>query len=612
MIKKIGDFIAFLFLSSLIFSNGFFWISVQRSWGQGAISPTRTAAPGTIESLPGSDTAVLNTNTNTANADTANVTLDDASNAANSDPLFDNGNASADIHVLESDIPDETVARAVDDDDINVDDSTTTSPALTVDNRGDGLPDYSSKFPTTTPESLRDMDSVVPSDIPEARVTTDSLNDHIETSSPALSTDDTDQTTAVIPVKPVASVVTDDCRAANITLPEVCSAWQAMERDGQCFSLGLYTNEACEQYKRRLYLTDACQEQKLANAAECRSYLLDHYRNEIDCGTMTEAQCQQTVGDNFLGQLIANVKGRDALDQELRGLPGHRTTLVRLGQLVVSAKRNVPEIMSLAVSDSQSGQAVTLLSSESKSVIDQETSTLTTSLPSVMVIDSDQDGVPDEMEDFFATDKSKGDSDRDGYLDGEEIAHGYNPMGAGVLNRDLAPAVSAVIKARVLQQPIVSGQSDNKMQVTSARQENGSGGFYFEGRAAPGSVALLYLYSQLPLVTAVQTNDQGNWNYTMNWKLADGQHSMYVASVDSGGKIVVRSQPLPFLVSAGKLTQAEALVPAVSSLTVDSSVFLSREAIFYIIIIFLAAAFILTVAVVLYRIRKSQRPYFGA
>jgi len=46
-------------------------------------------------------------------------------------------------------------------------------------------------------------------------------------------------------------------------------------------------------------------------------------------------------------------------------------------------------------------------------------------------VDSDQDGLPDEKEPMYGTDPGNPDTDGDGYLDGEEIKNGYNPLGAG-------------------------------------------------------------------------------------------------------------------------------------------------------------------------------------
>jgi len=46
-------------------------------------------------------------------------------------------------------------------------------------------------------------------------------------------------------------------------------------------------------------------------------------------------------------------------------------------------------------------------------------------------IDSDKDGLPDELEAKYSTDPENFDTDGDGYNDGEELSHGYDPLAGG-------------------------------------------------------------------------------------------------------------------------------------------------------------------------------------
>ncbi len=49
--------------------------------------------------------------------------------------------------------------------------------------------------------------------------------------------------------------------------------------------------------------------------------------------------------------------------------------------------------------------------------------------------DPDKDGLDNEKEAYYGTDANDPDSDNDGYSDGEEVASGHNPLGAGKLNK---------------------------------------------------------------------------------------------------------------------------------------------------------------------------------
>jgi hypothetical protein len=45
------------------------------------------------------------------------------------------------------------------------------------------------------------------------------------------------------------------------------------------------------------------------------------------------------------------------------------------------------------------------------------------------------DGLTNTQETLYETDPNDSDSDNDGYLDGDEVEHGYNPAGPGTLEQ---------------------------------------------------------------------------------------------------------------------------------------------------------------------------------
>lgn len=80
----------------------------------------------------------------------------------------------------------------------------------------------------------------------------------------------------------------------------------------------------------------------------------------------------------------------------------------------------------------------------------------------------------------------------------------------------------------------------------------------FRGKALPDSFVTLYIFS-LPIVVTVKTDADGNWNYTLDKELEDGNHQVYVGITDVKGKVVVKSNPLPFVKTASAITVEEAL-----------------------------------------------------
>jgi len=80
----------------------------------------------------------------------------------------------------------------------------------------------------------------------------------------------------------------------------------------------------------------------------------------------------------------------------------------------------------------------------------------------------------------------------------------------------------------------------------------------FRGKALPNSFVTVYIFS-LPIVVTVKTDSEGNWNYTLDKELEDGNHQVYVGITDVKGKVVVKSNPLPFVKTASAITVEEAL-----------------------------------------------------
>ncbi|PJE50409.1 MAG: hypothetical protein COV29_04545 [Candidatus Yanofskybacteria bacterium CG10_big_fil_rev_8_21_14_0_10_36_16] len=67
-----------------------------------------------------------------------------------------------------------------------------------------------------------------------------------------------------------------------------------------------------------------------------------------------------------------------------------------------------------------------------------QSAVLSAKIENPLAKDTDQDGIPDFSEPNYNTDPFDPDSDRDGYLDGEEILSGFNPM----VNESVGPAFS--------------------------------------------------------------------------------------------------------------------------------------------------------------------------
>lgn len=65
-----------------------------------------------------------------------------------------------------------------------------------------------------------------------------------------------------------------------------------------------------------------------------------------------------------------------------------------------------------------------------------DNSNLASSSPAIdmSTVDTDKDGLTDNMEVYYGTDPKNPDSDGDGYTDGQEVDNGYNPNGSGKIS----------------------------------------------------------------------------------------------------------------------------------------------------------------------------------
>lgn len=186
---------------------------------------------------------------------------------------------------------------------------------------------------------------------------------------------------------------------------------------------------------------------------------------------------------------------------------------------------------------------------------------------SILMIDSDSDGLPDDIERKIGTDLNNQDTDGDSYDDYAEYRSGYNPLGGGRLlaAEELAPVEMAIVNDETFEQPKAKGELHEDFLVEGVDDIkkidaiDDAGGHVFSGKATPNTVVTLYVYSDLPLLIAVKTDGYGNWKYELRQSLSDGRHDVYVTLNDAIGKVVAKSSSFSFIVKEAK---AEMLIDA--------------------------------------------------
>jgi hypothetical protein len=187
-------------------------------------------------------------------------------------------------------------------------------------------------------------------------------------------------------------------------------------------------------------------------------------------------------------------------------------------------------------------------------------------------LDTDSDGLSDYDElNIYYTNPDIKDTDNDGMIDGDGIM-----MWTGSL---LSVGEATTTSITALQDPHYSGVADSRsLSIENvaplAPPENTATStkiLRFSGHAPANSFVTLYVFS-LPIVVVVKTDDSGAWSYILDKELPDGTHEVYCAIVDASGKIMAKSEPLPFTKEAHAITISANGVPLQQS-EIDPSFF---------------------------------------
>lgn len=157
--------------------------------------------------------------------------------------------------------------------------------------------------------------------------------------------------------------------------------------------------------------------------------------------------------------------------------------------------------------------------------------------------DQDNDGVSDYDETYiYKTDPLKSRTTGEGKTDGEKISEGINPLS------DSEEKIAYQDPRNDTQSFVSSTYALKKIELLQEEKK-----VVFEGVALPNSYVTLFIYST-PIIVTVKTDQNGQWKYSLEKELENGEHQMYVASVDTSGKILARSNPILFTKSAEAAT----------------------------------------------------------
>lgn len=295
-------------------------------------------------------------------------------------------------------------------------------------------------------------------------------------------------------------------------------------------------------------LENRCSQAGADSSEECKNFYLDKYAEKVSCLGLSSTACGTSIKENYIKAVVETAKEYESINAQKEDIFYKTMTVGKLENLVNQS--NGEKILNLSIPLKEKETLIKV--SQSYENITLRDTGLTQAAPIVVMIDSDGDGVPDDIEKRLGTKPNDKDTDGDGYKDGEEIQHGYNPLGDGKKEMGLSPVERAIILDQALEHPTTSGEEDPGLTVADAKAEydedGKESGYVFSGKAAANTVVTLYVYSDIPIVATVITDEYGNWKYDFAALLSDGEHEIYAVINNETGKIIKKSSPLSFLI----------------------------------------------------------------
>ncbi len=183
--------------------------------------------------------------------------------------------------------------------------------------------------------------------------------------------------------------------------------------------------------------------------------------------------------------------------------------------------------------------------------------------------DTDNEGVPDVIENEVGTNINDPDSDNDQETDYKEIINEKNPVGTGTLDTlvkegKLTQEKIIEIKTKLQQiafdEPANSGTTNEKLlkvlTIKNVSEKIGENKLAISGTGPPNTYLKIFIYST-PIVVTTKTDVNGNFHYVLDKNLLDGKHEAYVTVTDKTGKIKEKSQPYSFFIKRAQAVSEE-------------------------------------------------------
>ena len=359
-------------------------------------------------------------------------------------------------------------------------------------------------------------------------------------------------------------VVPERCVKAGVTDADACTKYLAYaDLPLECLRAGIESKPACEALLRRKYLDPACASNGITDEQACKEFVFSRVAATVTCDGLDASRCATTVKERHLGTVLdANVKIGDiqARIKDAAGADG-RIDVAKLAEEGGAEKAaRLAEVLPIK----SEGRKLLAIASDQQLSLGAD-DTVNAAAATLIALDTDGDGTPDDMEKHLGLDPYKADTK-------EDVQRQRGRM---------APIERAIADGKTIGQPLTQGTPDARLTVklpeptTTAPEGSAKKGTAFAGTGVAGTVVTLYVYSELPVVVTTTVDANGQWSYAFDDSLSEGTHEVYVAINDDTGKVVSKSNPLSFLVQgASAATTAQAAETAAQT---DISPFVAAQ-----------------------------------
>ncbi len=357
----------------------------------------------------------------------------------------------------------------------------------------------------------------------------------------------------------------------------------------ECVSAGWSNNNDCEIYLQQSRIVSDCLSRNLNNQDQCRTYFLSKYGKPLKCQGISDSECNNLINNVILSDLKTTIA--PAVQQALSEVAGRVAVIdtesktITVSPVSQSATQTAEPQKEIKVENmplsSASGQVSVSLLPVTTTPQQQTLS------PVAIVFDTNGNGIPDDVEKRLGS-----------------VAQDVKSITPTTL-ASLSGVDQALITGKPLEQPkLENAPTSTSLAVNSVETVKTAGNsttsnLMFQGKAQPGEVVTLFIYSTMPIVVTVKADSNGNWVYNLDKTLVDGTHEVYVAINDNQGRIVEASVPTPFFIAQAQAVSMDNFMQIGSTAaTAQPSTKSSNMVIFYvaggiIFILFLVSAFLI-------------------